>query len=49
MMGIGWLTRDLKPGKLASLLVIDMLSAVVIGRMKMGRRLFHNRIWLGWW
>ena len=42
IMGIRWLTREHWPGKVASSLVIYMRSAMEIGRLRMGRKLFHT-------
>ena len=41
-MGIWWLTREQKPRKVAPSLVIYMKPAVEIGRIRMGRKLFHT-------
>ena len=41
-MGIRWLTKEHKPGKLASSLVIYIKSRVGIGGLRMGRKLFRT-------
>ena len=41
-MGIWWLTQEHWPGKVASSLVIFMKSGIEIGKLRMGRKLFHR-------
>ena len=45
VMGIRWLTREHWPGKVASSLVTYMKSAMEIGKLRMGRKLFHATIY----
>ena len=41
-MGIRWLTREQKPGKVVSSLVIYTKSAVEIGKLRIGRKFVHT-------
>lgn len=42
IMGTRWLMQEHLPGKVASSVVIDMKSAVEMGRLRMGRRAYNT-------